>query len=140
MKNYGINVNLSLLNGVQIAKIGKEKNIVIPINQNFIWEGKKGLYLQLVAHELQNPQFEQSHYITLNIPKDEYERLTEEQRKNTKIIGNLKPIISRSIAEDLPQIELQGLKPASPSKPPTQTPVKQTLKPNITEDEEDLPF
>lgn len=146
MANFGIKLNLALLNNVKYAKNGKEKFIIIPVKDNYIWEGTKGLYLSLVARELQNPQYEQTHMITLNIPDDVYKKLSEVERKHTPILGNVKPIISKQFADTIKKNQEADLSvydflstpsPVTPSQPHTQSTVYSTAE---VEQGDDLPF
>jgi hypothetical protein len=66
--------------------------IVIPIDDNSLYIGEKGVYLDMVATELRDAKFDDTHLVKRSIPKDVYAAMTEEERKNNPIIGNLKPI------------------------------------------------
>lgn len=135
MKNFGIKLNLALLKNIKFTRLDKQKCIIIPLKDNYIFEGVKGVYLQLVARELQNPQYEQTHMITLNIPEDVYKTLSEAERKHTPILGNVTPIITKQFTDDKQFVvinEQENDQTANPSNPPIQTPV--------LEQEDDLPF
>lgn len=135
MKNFGIKLNLALLKNIKFTKLDKQKCIIIPLKDNYIFEGVKGVYLSLVARELQNPQYEQTHMVTLNIPEDIYKTLSEEERKHTPILGNVKPIITKQFSDDKQFVvlnEAESNQPANPSNPPIQT--------HVLEQDDDLPF
>lgn len=54
--------------------------------------GEKGCYLNLNAIEMQNPQFNDTHCVKVNIPKEQREAMTEEQRNAVPILGGLRPL------------------------------------------------
>lgn len=95
MGNISIKLNLSgLKHAVREEKgqSGMQKCIIIPIAQNNLFEGEKGLYLDLTAIELKNPAPDQkdTHLLKQNMPKDLYEKMTEDERKALPILGNAK--------------------------------------------------
>lgn len=55
----------------------------------------------MTAIELQNPQYNDTHGIKPDIPKEKREAMTEEQRNAIPFIGNLRPI------EPKPQATMQ---------------------------------
>lgn len=97
MQNYGIKINLQKLQNAFLRKFtGKTATktcICIPIEDNpALFLGEKGCYLNLTANHQENPQFKDTHYIRGNIPRDVYDQMTEEQRKEFPILGNMRPI------------------------------------------------
>ena len=52
MKNFNVKINLALMNGVKTisSKKNYEKYICIPLSANYIFEGRKGLYMDLTAY------------------------------------------------------------------------------------------
>lgn len=93
MKNFNVKINLALMNGVKTitSKKDNEKYVCIPLSDNYIFEGRKGLYLDLTAYSYDG-KFGESHFIKNRIPKDIYEKMSEEDKKNTNIIGSLSPL------------------------------------------------
>lgn len=93
MKNFNVKINLALMNNVKtiVSKKDNEKYICIPLSNNYIFEGKKGLYLDLTAYSYDG-KFGESHFLKNRIPKDIYEKMSEEDKKNTPIIGSLSPL------------------------------------------------
>lgn len=93
MKNFTVKINLALMNGVKLvtSKKDNEKYVCIPLSDNYIFEGKKGLYLDLTAYSYDG-KFGESHFLKNRIPKDMYEKMSEEDKKNTQIIGSLSPL------------------------------------------------
>lgn len=98
MSNFSININLSKLPGAKLLRIRKDQNsepqecIVIPVSDAKLFKGKKGVYMDLIGIKLQNPQYQQTHFVKQNLDKETYDAMTEDQRKNTPIIGNIRPI------------------------------------------------
>ena len=93
MSNFAVKLNLTQLKHVVkefTGKSGKVKCIVIPIKENLLYQGEKGIYLELSGIELKNPKYpkQQTHLIKQNYPKDVYETFTEEEKKALPIIGN----------------------------------------------------
>lgn len=90
MKNFSVKINLALLNNVKTitSKKNNEKYVCIPLSDNYIFEGRKGLYLDLTAYSYEG-KFGESHFIKNRIPKDVYEKMSDEDKKNTTIIGSM---------------------------------------------------
>lgn len=93
MKNFTVKINLALMNGVKTitSKKDNEKYVCIPLSDNYIFEGKKGLYLALTAYSYDG-KYGESHFLKNRIPKDIYEKMSDEDKKNTTIIGSLSPL------------------------------------------------
>ena len=101
MKNFNVKINLALMNGVKTitSKKNNEKYVCIPLSDNYIFEGKKGLYLDLTAYSYDG-KYGESHFLKNRIPKDVYEKMSEEDKKNTHILGSLSPLeMDNGIAE-----------------------------------------
>lgn len=94
MENFNLKINLALMNGVKIitSKKNNEKFVCIPLSDNYIFEGKKGLYLDLTAYSYDG-RFGESHFLKNRIPKDIYEKMSDEDKKNTPIIGSMSPLV-----------------------------------------------
>lgn len=93
MKNFNVKINLALMNNVKTitSKKDNEKYVCIPLSNNYIFEGKKGLYLDLTAYSYDG-KFGESHFLRNRIPKAIYEKMSEEDKKNTPIIGSMSPL------------------------------------------------
>ena len=101
MKNFNVKINLAFMNGVKLitSKKDNEKYVCIPLSDNYIFEGKKGLYLDLTAYSYDG-KFGESHFLKNRIPKDIYEKMYDEEKKNTPIIGSMSPLeMDNGIAE-----------------------------------------
>lgn len=94
MSNISIKLNLTQFPGTKKTMKRKDGSTVecyvMPIDSNHIFRGEKGLYLELTAIEIKNKvgDSKDTHLIKQNFPKEVYEKMTEEQKKATKIIGN----------------------------------------------------
>jgi hypothetical protein len=73
------------------AQSGEIDCLVIPIEQNNLFRGEKGIYLDLIAFELSNKKEGQkdTHLVKQSLPKDIREKMSEEQLNQMPIIGNL---------------------------------------------------
>ncbi len=101
MKNFSVKINLALMNGASLitSRKNNEKYVCIPLSENYIFEGKKGLYLDLTAYSYDG-KFGESHFLKNRIPKDIYEKMSDEDKKNTSIIGSMSPLeIEKGITE-----------------------------------------
>lgn len=94
MENFNLKINLALMNGVTTisSKGNKEKYVCIPLSDNYIFEGRRGLYLDLTAYSYDG-KFGESHFLKLRIPKNVYEKMSDDDRRNTQIIGSMSPLV-----------------------------------------------
>lgn len=93
MNNFAVKINLTQLNCVVKefkGKKGKVKCVVVPIKENNLYQGEKGVYLDLSGIALKDPKYpkQQTHLIKQNLPKEIYEKLSDEEKKAIPIIGN----------------------------------------------------
>lgn len=119
MSNFGIKIDLAKLNGVGVTELqgqyGLVRCVVIPVEANHIFVGQKGVYLDLCAFEMKNPQYEATHTIKQSLPKAVRDSMTEEQRKALPIVGDLKPLGNNNGAQAAYQGGYsQGYMPAQP--------------------------
>lgn len=99
MANFGIKIDLLKIKGAFMKNVqGRTQTkrcIIIPVDDDpGIYLGEKCCYLSMVAVELQNPKYEDTHMVKSDIPKDVRELLTEEQRRELPILGNMRPLKS----------------------------------------------
>lgn len=96
MDNYAIRINLSRLNGAFLTilkgKTASKTCLCIPVEENHVFQGEQGCYLSLAAIQSNSSKFGDSHILRLNMPKEEYEKLTDEQRAARPIVGNMRPL------------------------------------------------
>ena len=97
MSNISLKINLRQLKHVEREMKGQGdkmiKCLIIPLEENMIYQGEKGAYLNLTAIEIKDrskfsADQKDTHLIKQDVPKDKYEAMTEEQRKAMPIIGN----------------------------------------------------
>ncbi len=94
-ENYNIKQNLAAFKHV----VRKMKNkagemvdcVIIPLEANHVFTGEKGLWVDLTAIAVKKPQFDDTHILKQGLPKEVYEAMTDEQKKNTPIFGNMGP-------------------------------------------------
>lgn len=113
--NYNLKLDLAKLKNVAVANInGKSGNsvkcVIIPVDYNNIFLSEKGgIYLDFGCYELKNEQYGQSHLVKPSLPKEIYEAMTEEERKQQPIVGSLKPIKARqAIVNETAEVEQAG--------------------------------
>jgi len=96
----GGKINLSKLVSVITTRKGKDgkeiEGIFIPIENNHLFKSKetKNVYLDLIAFELKDPKHDDTHLVKQSLPKDVREAMSEEEKKEQPIIGNLNTKIS----------------------------------------------
>lgn len=95
--NYGIKIDLLKLKGAFMrnlqGKSATKKCIIIPVDEcDGVFLGEKGCYLNMTAIEMQNPQYSDTHCIKPDIPREQREAMSEEQRNAIPIIGGLHAI------------------------------------------------
>jgi len=100
MSNYGIKIDLLKLKGAAVrslqGKTATKMCVIIPIEDNdCIFHGQKGVYLDLTAFEMSNPQYGETHLIKGDIPKDKRDKMTEEERRANPILGGMKELQRR---------------------------------------------
>ena len=93
MANFSIRLDLQKVPGAFLTKIkGKNETkecLCIPIEDAKLFVGTKGTYLDLAAIEVKEPKYEQTHLIKRSLPKDVYDAMSEEERKEQPIVGNM---------------------------------------------------
>lgn len=99
-QNYGIKIDLLKVKGAFVRNLrgrtAVKRCLIIPVDEaDGVFLGEKGCYLNMTAIELQNPQFNDTHGIKPDIPKELRDQMTEEEQKAIPFIGNLRPIIAK---------------------------------------------
>jgi hypothetical protein len=94
--NYSIKHDLLKLQGAFVTNIqgvtATKRCICIPIDESGLVLGQKGVYLNSIAIEMQDPKYTDTHCIKLDLPKEQREAMTEEQQRALPIIGGLHAI------------------------------------------------
>lgn len=113
-------LNLLMLKGAvkkMKAQSGEMDCLVIPIEQNNLFRGEKGVYLDIIGFEISTRRegSKDTHIVKQSLNKETREAMSEEQLKAMPIIGNLavwvegnfnqEPVASPTpidVADDLP--------------------------------------
>lgn len=95
MSSISIKIDLRQLKHI-IQKLKRKDGtevecLTIPINENNLFKGEKGVYLDLTAFELKNkqPGSKDTHIVKQSFPKEMYDKMSEEEKKALPILGNL---------------------------------------------------
>lgn len=98
------NINLQKLDDTAIVKFNDKVGLFIPLDANpCLFKGKKGVYLNLVIRELNNPNaYGSTHMITANVPdKEKRDFLGDALSSKQPILGNLEPFARQTGEEDV---------------------------------------
>jgi hypothetical protein len=113
--NYGIKLDLLKLEGAFVrdlqGKTATKRCIIIPVEDNDIFVGRKGCYLDLTAIEMANPQYGETHLVKRDIPKAKRDVMTDDQRRAIPIVGGLKPIQPREQQQSPQQSPVSNAEP-----------------------------
>lgn len=97
MANISSRINLTLLKHARREMKGqggkKIDCLIIPIDENHLYKGEKGVYLDLTSIEIkdkskQAPGQKDTHLIKQSFSREFYDTLTDEQKKAFPILGN----------------------------------------------------
>jgi len=95
--NYRLKIDLKKLGGAFLSNIkGANKTkrcLIIPVDAAGLYVGEKGIYLDLSAIELKEKSDNRSHFLRVQLSKEQYEALSDEERKSIPIVGNMKESI-----------------------------------------------
>lgn len=121
-KDYAMKVNLTQLTGAFLKELtgrtATKRCIIIPVDDNpSMYVGEKGVYLNIAAFANENPQYGDTHMLKPNLPKEVREQMTDEQRRQQPILGNMRPLRQ--------ELQTQG------------APMREE---NLDQPQEDLPF
>lgn len=99
MANISAKINLRQLKShvtTMKSKSGKPVEVLIlPIDENFLFRGEKGLYLDLQAYELKkertpySKESKETHIIKQSIPKNIFDTFTDDEKNALPILGNM---------------------------------------------------
>lgn len=97
MSNISIKVNLQQLKHKESELTrqdgSKVKVLIIPIEENMLFKGEKGCYLNITAIEIKDrskfsADQKDTHLLKQDIPRDKYDLMSDEQKKLLPILGN----------------------------------------------------
>ena len=112
MGNFNIDIQLDKLPGARIQEVqgqtSKRLCVVIPIDNErgtvvdsyskfdhkaggVVWKPLQGVNLNLIAYEMKEAKFGQTHMLKANLSREVFTRMSEQQQKAMPIVGHLKP-------------------------------------------------
>jgi len=75
------------------GQLGEVECLVIPLEKNSLFKGTKGIYLDIIAFEIdpakRNAESKDTHLVKQSFPKEIRELMSEEDLRKLPIIGNL---------------------------------------------------
>ena len=96
--NKNIKIDLTAFTGVGTINLtGKDskvkKCLVIPIEENHLYEGEKGIYADFIAWEMRKKKENgTTHLLKQSLPKEVRSAMTDEQKKSLPIFGDMKDV------------------------------------------------
>lgn len=110
MGNFSIKIDLLKFAGARVVKVQGEQAILIPteLNQE-IFVGQKGAYLNMTAIGLKEAsQYGDTHFVKGNLPRDIFDKMTDEEKRSQPIIGNMRPVeAKKAAATEAPEDEVE---------------------------------
>lgn len=105
-------INLLQLHAIRkmiTGQLGPIECLVIPIAKNNLFIGDKGVYLNLIAFEIEKPKNDSkdTHLVKQSLNKEVREAMTEEQLKALPILGNLQVWGEKTESAPISSIEVQ---------------------------------
>ena len=149
MANYNERINLANLEKVGVTTLnganGPVQCVVIPVKENNIFIGDKGIYLDLVIIETKDSKYGDTHFVKRQLSKDERAQEKLSGQRIGKILGNLKEIAPTSGTYNGETYSQGGNAPTQQITPaPQNTPVapypSTPVQMPSSNDEPDLPF
>lgn len=93
MANFSIKADLLKIKGAAMinlkGKTATKRCLVIPVDESGLFVGEKGVYLNMTAVEMREPRYGDTHCVKINLDRDAYNALSEEERKNIPILGGM---------------------------------------------------
>lgn len=104
MSKFTLKLNLLALKNAAVTRLkGAQETklcLVIPIDDNHLFVGEKGVYLDLTAFELRETgRSGDTHLLKQSLPKQAYKAMSEEERRDKPLLGSMKPMESQSQAQ-----------------------------------------
>ena len=94
LEGAGLEVIRNTTGGI-LGKADMKRCLVIPIDDSGVYLGEKGVYLNLMAVEMQEQRYGDTHFLKQSLPKDMYQNMSDEERRAQPIFGALRPIKSQ---------------------------------------------
>jgi hypothetical protein len=84
-----LKINMRQLQHALMTTTKGTKAIVLPIKENNLFEGEKGIYLDIIGFELKNhEEGKDTHLLKQSFSKEIRDKMSDEQIKAIPIIGN----------------------------------------------------
>lgn len=100
--NYNGKIDLLKLQGASVNDLnfatGVKRCIVIPIYEAGLFEGAKGVYLDMKIWQRERESYGESHLIKASVSGERWKAMSEDERNAIPILGGLKPAASASSA------------------------------------------
>lgn len=134
MANISSRINLTLLKHHRREMSGqggrKIDCLIIPIDENHLYKGEKGIYLDITSIEIKDKSKQatdqkDTHLIKQSFSKQFYDTLTDEQKQSFPILGNT--------------IDWSKVSPSEPQ-PLQSADLSQSAIDQYQDNEDDLPF
>ena len=131
--NKNIKIDLTAFTGVGTINLtGKDSKVkrclVIPIEENHLYEGEKGIYADFIAWEMREKKENgATHLIKQSLPKEVRDGLTDLEKKALPIFGDLRDAMVEK--KELDTYSMSGSIPAN-----------NTYDATVPEPVDDLPF
>ena len=95
-ENIFIRINLAAFNSAGVARLqgrtGIKKCLIIPIEENFLYEGNKGVYADFVGWRNEKLSGSDTHLIKQSLSKEVRETLSNEERMALPTFGSVRPM------------------------------------------------
>lgn len=95
-ENLRIRINLGALKASGVAtlqgKSGSKKCLIIPIEDNHLYQGTKGVYLDLIGWRNDKLSDGGTHLIKQSLPKEVRDQMDEKARFELPTLGNIAPM------------------------------------------------
>ena len=100
MANYSIKTDLLKLQGAFVTnlqgKTATKRCLCIPIDDSGLFLGEKGCYLNMVALEMREPKYGDTHCVKVSVDKSVADAMTDDERKAIPILGGLHELTSQA--------------------------------------------
>lgn len=112
MKNLSIKIDLLKIKHAGIVNLTNKKKekikcFVVKLDNEDLYIGEKGIYLSLTGYAVEDSKFNQTHILKINYDKEFFSKMTEEERRNTPIIGNIKEFEKKELETTLKDVILE---------------------------------
>lgn len=93
MANFSIKADLLKIKGAAMinlkGKTATKRCLVIPVDDSGLFVGEKGVFLNMTAVEMREPRYRDTHCVKINLDRDTYNALSEEERKDIPLLGGM---------------------------------------------------